>query len=106
MTLEERVDQLEFQLELLFNNTDVDRFVYESKLTRKQYRSIMDLMDSMREKIDAGEDINHRDFESTIYKRIPEKNGDYHFCKFIAKLFAEEGRWEEVYPALYGDMPK
>ena len=48
MTLEERVDLLEFQVELLFNNTEVDRFIYESKLTREQYRSIMELMDIMR----------------------------------------------------------
>lgn len=106
MTLEEKVDLLEFQMELLFNNTEVDRFIYESKLTREQYRSVMDLMDIMRNKINAGDEVHHYDFESAIYELVPQKDGDYHFCELIAQLFAEEHRWEEVFPALYGDMPK
>ena len=106
MNIEERVAQLEFQVELLFNNSPIDRFIFESKITREQYTAIMDLMDSFRAKLDGGQSVHHYDFESGIYEIVPEKNGDYHFCELIAQLFAEEGQWDEVFPALYGDMPK
>lgn len=106
MDMEERIAQLEFQVELLFNNADIDRLIFESKITREQYNAIMDLMDMMRSKIDNGEKVHHYEFEEGVYRIAPEKNGDYHFCELVAKLFAEERRWEEVFNALYGDMPK
>lgn len=106
MNLEERVDLLEFQVELLFNNADIDRFLYESKITRSQYRALMDLMEEYRKKIGNGESVNHGTFETEIYGLVPEKNGDYHFCELFAKLLMENGRWDEVFPALYGDMTK
>ena len=43
MNMEERVAQLEFQVELLFNNTDIDRLFFETKITREQYTAIMNL---------------------------------------------------------------
>ena len=106
MNIEDRVALLEFQVELLFNNSPLDRFVFESKITREKYTAIMNLMDSIRNKLDNGKSVHHYTFEGSIYEIIPEKNGDYHFCELIAKLFAEEGQWEEVFPALYGNMPK
>lgn len=106
MGFEERIAQLEFQIELLFNNSSVDRLFFESKITREQYTAIMDLLDSFRAKLDNGQSVHHYEFESGIYQIVPEKNGDYHFCELVAKLFAEEGQWQEVFPALYGDMPK
>lgn len=106
MNLEERIALLEFQVKLLYNNSPSDRFVFESKITHEQYIAIMDLMDSIRNKLENGQSVHHYEFEQNIYNLIPEKDGDYHFCEIIAQLFAEEGRWEEVFPALYGDMPK
>lgn len=106
MNTEERIAQLEFQVELLFNNTPIDRYLFESKVTREQYIALMNLMDSFRQKLAEHQDVHHYDFESKVYEIVSEKNGDYHFCELIAQLFAEDGRWEEVFPALYGDMPK
>ena len=106
MNFEERIAQLEFQVELLFNNTEIDRLFFESKITREQYRAIMDLMDKFRSKLDAGESVHHYDFEHAIYAIVPAYDGDYHFCESIAKLFAANHQWDEVFPALYGDMPK
>lgn len=31
---------------------------------------------------------------------------DYHFAETIAQAFMEDGRWKEVFPALYGGMSK
>lgn len=106
MDMEERVAMLEFQVELLFNNTSIDRLFFETKVTREQYKAILNLMDSFRTKIENGEDTHHYAFENAIYQIVPERNGDYHFCEMIAKLFAENGQWDEVFTVLYGDMPK
>lgn len=106
MNLEERVSQLEFQNELLFSNSEIDRLFFETKITREQRNAIMDTMDQFRDKIAAGEIIHHYAFEEAIYRVVPERNGDYHFCELIAKLFAAEGQWDEVFPAVYGKLPK
>ena len=106
MCIEERIAQLEFEVELLFNNSPVDRFVFESKISREQYNAIMDIFDSFRNKLDAGQAVHHYDFERRIYEIVPEKNGDYNFCELIAKLFAEQDQWDEVFTALYGTMMK
>jgi hypothetical protein len=106
LNVEERLALLEFQVELLFNNSGLDRFLYETNVNREQYRAIMDLMDVYCEKIGKGEKVSNRTFEQKIYDLIPDKHGDYRFCETIAQCFMEESRWEEVFPALYGDMPK
>lgn len=104
MNLEERVEQLEFQVELLFNNSPLDRFLFECNITRKQRKAIMDLMDSYRSRIDAGENVDHVSFERDICSIVPEV--DYHFCESVAQLFADDGKWTEVFPTLYGNMTK
>ena len=64
----------------------------------------MDLMDILREKIDRKEEVSSIDYESEITKI--NNDCDYHDAEIIAKLFMEEGRWEEVFPALYGNSMK
>lgn len=102
----ERLDLIEFRQELLFNNSETDRSIFEYGLTRKQYKEIMDIMDEYRKKIDSNQSCSHAGFEQEIYRIVPEHEGDYHMCEELAKGFMEEGRWEEVFKELYGDMPK
>ena len=103
--LEERLELLEFKVEMLAEKSRVGDILFESNLTREQYKGIMDLMDESRKHIDNNEKVHHYDFETKIDK-ITGQNGDYHFCENLAQAFMEDGRWEEVFPALYGDMPK
>lgn len=104
--LEERMEFLAFRQDLLFNNSAVDRLLYEYEITQAQYRQIMDLMDEYRAKIGNNEEVSHSRFEDVIYKIVPSHASDYHFCEYITRAFMEERRWEEVFPALYGDLPK
>lgn len=104
--MEERLEFIEFRQELLFNNTDLDRMLFEYEIDRNQYRKIMDLMESYRTMLDNHKDVNHAAFETELYAIVPEHSGDYHMCEYIARAFMDEHRWEEVFPALYGDMPK
>lgn len=101
-----RLDFIEFRQELLFSNSDLDRSIFEYELTREQYRAIMDVLDEFRDLIENGKDYSHRGFENKLYAIVPEHDGDYHMCEELAKGFMDDGRWEEVFMALYGDMPK
>ena len=102
----ERLDFIEFRQELLFSNTDLDRSIFEYKITRAEFRDIMDLMDEYRDKIYNGEKCSHQVFEQEMYDILPDHDGDYHMCEEITKNFMLDGRWEEVFMTLYGNMPK
>ncbi len=104
--LEEKVDILEFKIKLLAENSTVSRLLFEYDVTEEQYNKVMKLMDRYRDDIDESKDVNHSSFESQIYEIVPQRKYDYHFCEYLAQSFMEDGRWEEVFPALYGDMPK
>lgn len=106
MDINDRIEQLEFQQELLYENGALERYIYETHITRSQYNAIMKLMEHYRDKIDAHEAVDNATFEAEIYEIVPERKGDYHFCEMITQLFAEAQRWEEVFPALYGNMRK
>lgn len=102
----ERLDYIEFRQELMFTNTDLDRIIFEYKITRRQYRAIMDLMDEYRDLIGNGKECSNGGFEQRMYEILPEHDGNYHMCEAIAKNFMLDGRWEEVFKKLYGDMAK
>lgn len=46
--LDKRLDYIEFRQELLFENTDLTRLLFEYEIDRKQYKKIMDLMEAYR----------------------------------------------------------
>lgn len=105
--LKDKIEHLEFKQQLLFNNSNVDRLLFEYDIEKDEYNQIMDIMDEFRNKIFKKDDrISHAEFENKILKLLDRDNIDYHFCEYIAKAFMDDGRWEEVFPALYGHMPK
>jgi len=106
MTIEERLDFIEFRQQLLFENNDVSRLLFEYNVTKQQYNAVMDIFDEYRNKIEAGESVSHGAYEQKIYEVVPQHNGNYHFAEFLAQTLHEDGRWTEVFEALYGDMPK
>lgn len=106
-SMNERLNHIEFRQDLLFNDSSVNRILYEYNVTKEQYNSIMDEMDRLRNIIYSGNEVHHGEFENNVYAIMGNRQDiDYHFCEYISKAFMEEGRWEEVFPALYGNMPK
>ena len=55
--LDKRLDYIEFRQELLFENTDLTRLLFEYEIDRKQYKKIMDLMEAYRKKLDNKESV-------------------------------------------------
>ena len=104
--LKDQMEFLKFRQDLLFTNDGISRLLYEYEIKKAEYDEIMNLMDTYRDKIDNGEEVNHGSFERSIYQIVPKHDGDYHMCEYLAREFMEAGRWEEVFPMLYGDMPK
>lgn len=103
--LEKRVEQLEFKIKLLAENSNTSRLLFESDITRTQYEELMNLMDEVSDDIYKGKEVSNHHFEGKVY-RIIGVDGDYHFCESLAQAFMEDGRWDEVFPALYGHMDK
>lgn len=105
MCIEERLDRIDFRMNLVFENTPVTRLLYSYNISKQQYDRIMTLMDTYRSNIadKSIEKANHNIFEEDIYLIIPEHNGDYHFVEFLIAAFKEAGRWEEVCELLYGE---
>lgn len=104
--LEKRIEQLEFRQTLMLSDSNVNRLLLDYNITQVQYTSIMDVMDQCRKELGNNKEINHGKFENDILKIVNRHDVDYHFCEYIAKAFMDDDRWEEVFPALYGDMPK
>lgn len=98
------IDFVKFRFELLFDNSESCRYIIEREFTREQYGKIMDLMDETRNKIDNNEEVSSAEFENKL-KQI-KNDCDYHDAEILTRLFMEEGRWEEVFPALYGEFIK
>ncbi|RXZ00848.1 DUF1878 domain-containing protein [Fictibacillus sp. S7] len=102
----ERLDFIEFRQRLLFDNTDLDRLFFEYEITRKQSKEILNLFASMRKSLEENNELSDMRYESDIYEIVPHLKGDYHFAEFVAKHLHEDGRYQEVFEALYSDNPK
>ncbi len=106
MTTEERLDYIEFRMDLLWEGTEFSRFLYESKITKAQLDELYEIMYDLRTKIENGEKVSSSEYESKVLSIVDNRKVDYHFCENFAKLLWEEERFEEVFPALYRDNVK
>lgn len=104
--LEKRIEQLEFRQMLMLSDTNINRLLLDYNIRQSEYKGIMDIMDDFRKDFENGKKINHIDFESRVLNLLGRDDVDYHFCEYIAKAFMDDERWDEVFPILYGDMPK
>lgn len=102
MNIEERIEQLEFQVELLYKNRTIDRFLFESKVTRSQYSHLIDLLDYVSDKICKGEEVSKDFFEDEILSIVPEKREDDNFCKLFAEYWQDEYQNSKVCEYFYG----
>lgn len=106
MELEERLDFIEFRMDLLRDGTEFCKYLYDCKITRNQLSDLYNIMDYCREKIDNGEEISSAEYELKVLDVVDNRALDYHFCESFAELLWKEKRYAEVFPALYGKAQK
>ena len=106
MTLEERLDFIEFRQELLFHNSPIDRMLFSHNVTRSQSKDIVDLFYTYRKDIENGDLVHSVNYELSIGEIVPHKKHNYHFAESLALTYYEGRQFEEVFLALYGDDPK
>ena len=107
--LSKKINDLEFRIELIASPTHINRVLYDYAVNRQEYDAIMDLMDDVRKSLDDKQGYTHTKFENEMKKIFSDPEDvkhDYHFAEDVAKAFMEDGRWKEVFPALYGKLPK
>ena len=102
ISLEERVEILEFHISLLQSLVDPDRapflyLVFESRLSKEQLDAIYILMDEVRDGIQEGNPMDHGDFEQRIYDIVPSRSGSYHFAESIVSTLNQEHKYTAVY---------
>lgn len=106
MSIEERLEFIEYRQQLLFDNTPISRILFEYDVSEKQNQTLMGIFEDYRQKIESGESVHHGTYEQEVYEAVPQNDGNYHFAEIIAKTLHEDGRWTEVFETLYGEMPK
>ena len=77
MEIMERLDFIEFRQDLIFSGSELDRSIYEYRLTKKQYTKIMDLMDEYRRKV--------LKVDGPRKHKVKNSNGVYDSYKWIRK---------------------
>ena len=106
MELEERLGFIEFRMDLLREGSEFSKYIYDCGVTRSQLTELYDVMDYFRAKYDNGEEFSSAEYENKILSIVDNRTHDYHFCEIFAKLLWEENRYEELFPALYSNLPK
>ncbi|WP_410988790.1 DUF1878 domain-containing protein [Bacillus cereus] len=104
--IKERLEFLEFRQKLLFENTDLSRYLFEMEVTEEQLKRIYNLMDALLEEIREEKLVTHSAYEQQIYEIVPAKRGNYHFAESISQILHEARRWPEVFEHVYGSMEK
>ena len=84
------------------------------RVTKEEQQKITEVMEAYGNRIAKGETVSYSEFERDIISVFGgnivamkhEPSIDYLFCEYVAKAFMEDGRWREVFYALYGKFPK
>lgn len=106
MNVEERLDFIEFRMDLLREGTEFAKFIYDCNVTKSQLDELYDILDDIQGKIDNGLDVSSSEYESQVLNVVDHRKLDYHFCESFVRLLWEEQRYEDVFPALYKDSNK
>ncbi|GLB27263.1 hypothetical protein LXJ15735_35040 [Lacrimispora xylanolytica] len=106
MDTDERMDNIDFRMDLLRDGTELSQYLYDCKVTKEQLTQLYRVMDEYRNIVDGGEEVNSAEYETDVLEIVDNRSLDYHFCENFARLLWEDERYEEVFEALYGDSQK
>ena len=104
--LQKRLDFIEFRQELLFDNSKFSRTLFHYKVTREQHDYLINLFEEYSNAIQKWEIVRSSKYEALVWQIVPHRKSDNLFVEFLAKSLHEDGRYEEVFEALYGKSAK
>lgn len=106
MNLEQRLEEIEFRMDLVRQGTDLSLYLYDCKITKNQLESLYSLMQKYRDDIDNGKEVFSSKYETEVLKIVDTPELDYHFCESFAEMLWQQKRFEEVFETLYKDNNK
>ena len=106
MTLEERIEHLEFKMDLLRQGGEFEKFLYDCDITKEQLKALYKVMDEISDEIGKGRKVSSSTYENKILSVVDSRKLDYHFCETFAKMLWEDNCYVEVFPALYSGHMK
>ncbi|MPW25962.1 hypothetical protein GC105_09180 [Alkalibaculum sp. M08DMB] len=95
------VANIEFKMDLLFENNNLSRLLYQADITKYQNNQLESVMAEFQTMISKGEKVSGLKFESSILSIVSDNTIDYHFCESYARFCYELLKWEDVFPTLY-----
>ena len=93
----QKLDFIEFRQDLLFRNTDLDRLLFENRVTRSQYEELLQFMDMFNKNM--VENASKDEFESSVLNAIHSNNKN--LPKMLAYEFYKQNRYTNVFSNLY-----
>lgn len=89
----------------IVKNSMIGMWAAGYKVTDYQYGKLVDLMNETQKIIKATGEASFSSFENKV-DGIMTKYKGHNFSESLVKAFLEDGRYEEVFPVLYGDLEK
>lgn len=105
-TLFKEIENIKFKQELLFENSEFTRILFEVDCTRTQRDELINLLDSLDKKDMNNEKIAHGSYEQAIYEIFPQHKYNYHFAENLVIALYKEGNYREMIKGLYGHQRK
>lgn len=106
MDTEERLDFIEFRMDLLREGTEFSKFIYDCNITKNQLNEIYEVLDDIQDKIDRGLSVSSCEYETMVLNIVDHEKLDYHFCESFVQLLWKEDRYTDIFPELYKNSMK
>jgi propanediol utilization protein len=104
MSIDERIDELEFKMSKLYEiivdpkRTHFNHVIMDYSLSRNEVNKIFGLMDEITTKTDLK---NPDAFRAEVGKLVPRLKEERHFVEATVRALYEDGRYQEVFKRFY-----
>ena len=104
MSIDERIDELEFKIKKLHEiivdprRTKFNHIILDYNLSRNEVNRIFGLMDEVSTLTHS---IERKTFEAKMYEAIPRLKNESHFAELVVRSLYEDGKYAEIYKQLY-----
>ena len=106
MSIENEIKEINFRMNLLRENTDLSKYIYDCEVKEEQWEHIREYFEELYDLVCAKKEIDSSTYETKILSFVDNEQLDYHFAEYIAQLQWEANNYKEVFETLYKDSAK